>query len=165
MAADPKARTRLHRYAATTVWTGNRGTGTSGYKEYGREHDILMPGKPTIAGSADPAFRGDAARLNPEDLLIASLSACHMLWYLHLCAEAGIVVAAYRDAAQATMEEGGGRPGRFVDAVLKPEVAIASGDKAKALALHERAHAECFVANSVNFPVRCEPTVTIVPAP
>jgi organic hydroperoxide reductase OsmC/OhrA len=165
MTAKPQPKARTHRYVSATVWTGNRGTGTSGYKEYGREHDLVVPGKPVIAGSSDPAFRGDAARHNPEDLVVASLSACHMLWYLHLCAAEGIVVVDYRDAAEATMEEGGGRPGRFIDAVLRPEVAIAKGDRARALALHERAHAECFVANSVNFPVRCEPTVTFSPAP
>ncbi|MBP2293438.1 OsmC family protein [Azospirillum rugosum] len=149
-----------HRYSATVTWTGNQGTGTSGYKAYSRDHDIAIPGKPAIAGSSDPAFRGDATRHNPEDLLVASLSACHMLWYLHLCAVNGIAVTAYRDDASGTMTEGDGRPGRFTEVTLRPHVTIAPGsDPAKADSLHHEAHEQCFVANSVNFPVRCAPVI------
>ncbi|MDJ0609640.1 MAG: OsmC family protein, partial [Kiloniellales bacterium] len=112
-----------------------------------------------IEGSSDPAFLGDPARHNPEDLLVAALSACHMLWYLHLCAVKGVVVTAYRDAAEGTMLEEP-RKGRFTEVILRPEVTItAESDAERARQLHERAHAECFIANSVNFPVRCEPEI------
>ena len=96
--------TQEHTYSATVTWTGNRGDGTAGYKAYTRDHDIACPGKPVIRGSADPAYRGDAARHNPEDMLVAALSACHMLWYLHLCSAAGVVVTAYEDAAEGVMQ-------------------------------------------------------------
>ncbi|MCW2237265.1 OsmC family protein [Azospirillum canadense] len=146
-----------HRYSATVTWTGNQGSGTSGYKAYSRDHDIAIPGKPVIAGSSDPAFRGDATRHNPEDLLVASLSACHMLWYLHLCAVNGVAVTAYRDDASGTMTEGDGHPGRFTEVTLRPHVTIAAGsDHAKAESLHHAAHEQCFVANSMNFPVKIE---------
>ncbi|MBM3568553.1 MAG: OsmC family protein [Alphaproteobacteria bacterium] len=149
---------REHRYSAQVRWTGNRGSGTSGYKDYGRDHVIESPGKPPIPGSSDPAFRGDGARYNPEDMLVASLSACHMLWYLHLCAVAKIVVTDYVDRAEGTMAEGGDGGGRFVSAVLRPLATLAPGsDRAKAEALHHEAHRLCFVANSVNFPVTVEP--------
>lgn len=146
---------REHRYAVTVEWTGNTGTGTSGYRAYERRHEITVPGtpKPPIAGSSDPAFRGDRGRWNPEELLLAALSACHKLTYLHLCADAGIVVVGYEDRAEGVMiEEGEG--GRFTSAVLRPVVTVAAGsDVARAHALHERAHANCFVASSVSFPV------------
>ena len=156
------AGSKTHMYRAVVEWTGNQGTGTSGYKAYSRAHDIGVPGtgKPVIPGSADPAFRGDAARWSPEDLLVASISACHKLWYLHLCAVAGVIVTAYRDEATGTMEEEPGGAGRFTEVVLHPAVTIAAGsDAGTALALHEKAHALCFIANSVNFPVRCEPDI------
>ena len=152
---------REHSYAATVTWTGNRGEGTKTYTAYTRDHDVAIAGKPVIAGSSDPAFRGDAARHNPEDLLVASLSACHMLWYLHLCATAGVVVTAYRDEAKGRMVEDREKGGWFSEVVLHPSVTIAGGDPAKAVALHHDAHAKCFIANSVNFPVRCEPIVTV----
>lgn len=152
-----------HAYAIEVSWTGNRGTGTSGYRAYARDHRISAAGKPAIEGSADPAFRGDAERYNPEELLLASLSACHMLWYLHLCADAGIVVTAYRDAATATMATDAGGGGRFTRAVLRPQVAFAPGaDIDLAEKLHERAHRLCFIANSVNFPVTCEAETQVV---
>lgn len=154
------AGTKEHRYTATVVWSGNRGTGTSSYRAYGRDHDIAAGGKPAIAGSSDPAFRGDGARWNPEDLLVSALSACHMLSYLHLCAVAGIVVVAYADAAEGTMRETGDGGGRFTDVVLRPRVTIASGDPAQAAGLHEEAHRLCFIASSVDFPVRCEAQIT-----
>ncbi|MGQ9369506.1 OsmC family protein [Azospirillum sp. ST 5-10] len=152
---------RTHRYQATVTWTGNRGEGTAAYRAYGRDHDIAVPGKPLIAGSADPAFRGDPARHNPEDLLVASLSACHMLWYLHLCAAAGIRVVAYADEAAGTMAEDDTGGGRFTGVVLRPAVTVARGsDLARAEALHHEAHRRCFIANSVAFPVAHEPRIT-----
>jgi organic hydroperoxide reductase OsmC/OhrA len=136
------------------------GTGTSGYRDYRRSHDISGAGKETINGSSDPLFRGDAKRWNPEELLVASLSACHQLWYLHLCADAGVVVEAYEDEAQGVMEEAEDGGGRFVEVILRPRVRIAWGsDKTRALSLHLQAHAKCFIARSVNFPVRCEPVL------
>lgn len=150
---------KSHTYRTTVTWTGNRGTGTSGYRDYGREHEIAAGTKPTIAGSADPAFRGDAARWNPEDMLVASLSACHKLWYLHLCADAGIIVTAYVDEAVGTMVEDAAKGGTFTAVALNPVVTIAKGDPEKAAALHTVAHAKCFIANSVNFPVTCTPRI------
>lgn len=149
---------KTHHYAVTVKWTGNTGTGTSGYKNYERRHEVLGEGsKPPIPGSSDPAFRGDAARWNPEELLVAALSACHKLSYLHLCAVARIVVVGYVDHAEGFMEETPDGSGRFVRAMLRPEVTVAAGsDMAKAHELHEEAHAKCFIANSVNFPVEHE---------
>ena len=150
---------KTHSYRTTVTWTGNTGSGTLSYREYGREHEIAAAGKPMIAGSSDPAFRGDAARWNPEDMLVASLSACHKLWYLHLCAEAGIVVTAYVDEAVGTMVEDAAKGGYFTAVTLNPVVTIAKGDVEKAAALHGAAHAKCFIANSVNFPVTCTPCI------
>jgi len=148
-----------HHYTIAVDWTGNQGTGTSAYKAYARAHDIQSAGKPTIPGSSDPAFRGDPTRYNPEELLVASLSTCHMLWYLHLCSVGGIVVTAYADRAEGTMIEEADGGGRFTGVVLKPEVTVKPGaDLAKARALHAEAHKLCFIARSVNFPVTREPT-------
>ena len=150
---------RTHRYETTVTWTGNTGSGTSGYREYERSHEISADGKPAIPGSSDPAFRGDPARWNPEELLVASLSQCHMLWFLHLCSAEGLVVTGYRDRPVGTMTETADGGGHFDEVVLRPEARFAGPDQAaRAGALHERAHELCFVANSVNFPVRCEPT-------
>jgi organic hydroperoxide reductase OsmC/OhrA len=140
-------------YAVIIKWTGNTGTGTSGYRNYGRQHEILGEAqKPPIPGSSDPAFRGDPARWNPEELLVAALSACHQLWYLHLCSDSGIVVIDYIDHAEGFMEETPDGSGRFERVVLRPEVTFAGGtDLAKAGELHKIAHAKCFIANSVSF--------------
>ena len=143
-----------HHYRLAVEWTGNRGTGTSGYRDYERSHVIRADGKPDIAGSSDPAFRGDAARWNPEELLLASASACHKLWYLHLCADAGIVVTAYVDHAEATLNGD-----RFERIVLRPHVTISAGDRELAARLHHKAHEECYIAKSVNFPIDCEPSI------
>lgn len=153
-----------HTYRTTVTWTGNTGTGTSGYKAYARDHLITAPGKAdAIAGSADPAFRGDPNRWNPEDLLVASLSACHKLWYLHLAAVAGVVVTAYEDAAEGVMVEDTTRGGCFTGVTLRPLVTItAASDPARARALHHDAHAKCFIANSVNFPVTCAARIRVV---
>jgi organic hydroperoxide reductase OsmC/OhrA len=151
---------RQHSYTVTVTWTGNTGTGTTGYRNYQRSHEISSSGKLTVPGSSDPTFRGDRTRWNPEELLVASLSACHQLWYLHLCAEAGVVVDAYTDEAVGVMEESGDGGGQFVQVILRPRVRLASGsDKTKAHALHHEAHAKCFIARSVNFPVTCEPVI------
>ncbi len=151
---------KKHAYSATVTWTGNTGKGTSGYRDYARSYEIAAKGKVTILGSSDPAFRGDGSRWNPEDLLVGSVAACHKLWYLHLCAEAGVVVVAYVDEAEGVMEEMADGGGQFVRVMLRPRVRVADGsDKEKARALHEAAHEKCFIARSVNFPVHCEPVI------
>ncbi len=151
-----------HFYSVSVQWTGNLGQGTSSYRRYARDHEISALGKPTVMASSDPAFRGDQSRYNPEDLLVASLSACHMLSYLHLCAVSGIVVTDYHDEAKGTMvetEEGGGH---FTQVTLRPAVKVASGSNTElALRLHEKAHHLCFIASSVNFPVLCEPSIEV----
>ncbi|NIF89899.1 MULTISPECIES: OsmC family protein [Burkholderia] len=152
-----------HTYRISVEWTGNRGTGTSAYRDYGRDHLIRADGKPDVPGSSDPAFLGDAKRWNPEDLLVASLSACHKLWYLHLCAEAGIAVQAYVDEAVGTMVDSR-EGGSFTQVVLRPRVTIRAGDDAeRAAALHHDAHRACYIANSMNFPVTCEPVIERAP--
>ena len=153
---------KQHHYTAAVRWTGNLGTGTSGYKNYGRDHEISAPGKPIIFGSSDPAFRGDVSRYNPEDLLVASLSTCHMLWYLHLCAVNKVVVIDYQDNATGTMEEAADGGGRFIEVTLQPLVTVsAESDLETAKRLHHEAHEKCFIANSVNFPVKCEPVFRV----
>jgi len=153
--------TKTHRYHVDVKWTGNTGAGTADYRSYERRYDITAGDrKPSIPGSSDPAFRGDPARWNPEELLVASISACHKLWYLHLCAVAGIVVLDYIDHATGVMEETTDGSGRFVSVTLRPEITVATGsDMAKARELHGVAHAKCFIANSVNFPVQHEPEI------
>lgn len=148
-----------HRYTTHVRWTGNIGDGTSSYRGYSRDHVISVDGKPEIACSSDPNFRGDPSRYNPEDMLVASLSTCHMLWYLHLCAVNKIVVTAYEDHAEGTMSERSDGSGEFVRVVLKPRVTISSGHREQALALHHEAHKFCFIANSVKFPVEAEPEI------
>ena len=151
---------KTHTYGASIRWTTGNGDGTKSYRSYSRNHTIVVQGKPEIAASSDPAFRGDAGRYNPEELLVASLTSCHMLWYLHLCAVNGVTVVDYRDDASGVLEETGGGTGQFVSVALRPVVTIApGGDPARALALHEEAHRLCFIARSVNFPVRFEPRI------
>lgn len=148
---------KQHRYQVSVDWTGNRGTGTECYRGYGRDHVISVAGKGVIAGSSDPAFLGDAARWNPEEMLVASLSTCHMLWYLHLCATSGISVLSYEDRPEGVMAEDASGAGQFAAVVLRPVVRLRAGDDAGlAIGLHDRAHAMCFIARSVNFPVTCE---------
>jgi organic hydroperoxide reductase OsmC/OhrA len=145
---------KQHTYEIRVDWTGNDGDGTKSYKSYRRDHTITSEGKPQIPGSSDPHFRGDATRYNPEELLVASLSTCHMLWYLHFCSVNNVTVLDYHDAASGVMQEADDGSGAFVRALLKPLVKIAAGsDREKALALHHEAHRFCFIANSVNFPV------------
>jgi organic hydroperoxide reductase OsmC/OhrA/mannose-6-phosphate isomerase-like protein (cupin superfamily) len=158
----PERSERRHSYRVHVAWTGNTGQGTSGYRLYERAHEISVAGKPVIPGSSDPAFRGDRSRYNPEEFLVASLSTCHMLWFLHLCAEAKIVVTDYADDPVGTMIETDDGGGRFTDVVLRPAITLAAGSDAGAASqLHGRAHHLCFIASSVNFPVRCEPTLRI----
>jgi organic hydroperoxide reductase OsmC/OhrA len=153
---------KQHTYALSIDWTGNLGSGTTAYDAYSRDHLVRVGTKPAIEASSDPAFRGNAARHNPEELFVASLSSCHMLWYLHLCATNGIVVTAYVDEAIGTMQEEKSGSGRFTDVTLRPRVSIgAGGDAALAARLHEDAHRYCFIANSVNCAVRCEPVIEI----
>ena len=149
-----------HHYESTVRWTGNKGTGTSAYRAYSRDHEIVSSGKPAILASSDPAFNGDATRYNPEVLLVAALSTCHMLWYLHLCAVNKVVVLDYEDRASGTMEETEDGGGRFVEVTLRPEITVtAESGLETAKRLHHDAHEKCFVANSVNFPVGCEPVI------
>ena len=146
-----------HQYTATIKWTGNKGTGTDYYRNYERSHEIIIDNKPIISGSSDPAFRGDATKHNPEDLLVSSLASCHMLWYLHVCAEAGVIVTDYIDHAKGTMTETPNGGGRFIEVILNPIVTVAAAHMiAKANVLHKKANELCFIANSVNFPVRHE---------
>lgn len=154
----------IHRYTATTTWTGNTGSGTATYRGYARDHDIAIQGKPTLEGSADAAFRGNAGRWNPEDALLGSISACHMLWFLHLATDAGWVVETYQDAAEAVMDMNSDGSGQFSSATLHPSVTISKGDPALLEALHHKAHEMCFIARSLNFEITCEPSVTQVAA-
>lgn len=146
-----------HRYAGTAIWSG-AADGMTGYTGYSREWTFEMPGKPLMRGSADVPFRGDGSCYNPEDLLLCALSTCHMLSWLAECSRAGIVVASYRDEAAGTMSFAQGKM-RFTEVVLRPVATLAGGDSLQAFALHERAHEGCFIASSVNFPVRYEATI------
>jgi organic hydroperoxide reductase OsmC/OhrA len=149
-----------HNYKLTVKWTGNKGEGTSNYRAYERSHSIFVDNKVEIPGSSDPAFRGDKIKHNPEELLVASLSACHMLSYLHLCAEAGIVVTDYVDTATGTMVETSNGGGHFTEVTLNPVVTITDSSMTnKANGLHKKANELCFIANSVNFPVHHKPLV------
>lgn len=151
---------KQHAYTATVTWTGNTGAGTASYTGFSRDHLVEVDGKPPLAASADPAFRGDPARMNPEDLLVSSLSECHMLWYLSLCSAAGIVVTSYVDTASGVMVEERGGGGRFTEVVLRPGITVTDESMlAKAAQLHETANEKCFIANSVNFPVRHVPEI------
>ena len=151
---------KQHKYEICVDWKGNTGEGTKTYKSYSRDLTIASANKPEILGSSDPSFRGDASRYNPEELLVASLSSCHMLSYLHLCAVNNLTVIEYRDNASGVMEEDAGGSGKFVRVLLRPTVKLAEGDdRSKGLALHEKAHHVCFIARSVNFPVDVEPEV------
>lgn len=153
-----------HHYAVAVEWTGNTGSGTAAYRSYERAHVISAPhdGKPAIPGSSDPAFRGDPARWNPEELLVAALSACHKLWYLHLCAVNGVVVTGYVDQASGVMIEDADGVGRFRRVVLRPVVTVTpASDAGRARALHDEAHRHCFIANSVHFPVEHEPEIRV----
>lgn len=149
-----------HHFEVSLRWTGNLGSGTSDYKSYSRDHVISITGHPDIPGSSAPQFRGDASRYNPEDLLIASLSACHMLWYLHLCSSHNIVVLEYTDQAEGEMQPDSKGSGKFISATLHPQVTISlTSDERKAEELHSEANRLCFIANSVNFPIHHKPVI------
>jgi organic hydroperoxide reductase OsmC/OhrA len=153
----------IHTYDAEVAWTGAGDTGTVGYTSYSRDHDIIFAGKPPLPGSAEPAFRGDATRYNPEELLVGALAQCHMLWFLHLAAESGVVVTGYRDDATGTMRVRSGGSGQFTEVVLHPHVTVRGDVDPGVLAeLHDGAGDRCFIKQSVNFPVRCEPTDYVV---
>lgn len=152
---------KQHHYSLQMTWTGNTGEGTKSYQSYSRNHIYKSNGKPEIPGSSDPSFRGDASRYNPEELLVATLSSCHMLWYLHLCAVNGIVVTSYEDNPVGTMAEETNGSGHFTEVILKPSIQISKGDVAKANELHHEAHDMCFIANSVKFPVKCEAEIKV----
>ncbi|GAA5098746.1 OsmC family protein [Chryseobacterium ginsengisoli] len=151
-----------HHYKTTIQWTGNKGTGTSNYRDYERSHTISVENKPTIEGSSDPAFRGDKTKYNPEEMFLSSLSSCHMLWYLHFCSEAGIIVTDYVDNATGIMTETANGSGHFSEVTLNPIVTVSEESMIeKAKELHHKAHEFCFIANSVNFPVKNIPKVLI----
>lgn len=162
-----------HRYDVSVRWTGNRGSGTSSYRSYSRDHEVTGKptaatdhgvAKPVIPGSSDPAFRGDPARWNPEELLVASLAQCHLLWYLHLATTAGVVVTDYVDIPFGVMVEDASGAGHFERVVLRPTVTVAEASMTDAaLAAHHRVGEYCFIARSVNFPVEHEPTVRVAP--
>ncbi|MBM3728411.1 MAG: OsmC family peroxiredoxin [Acidobacteria bacterium] len=150
-----------HHYAITTRWTGNLGTGTSSYRAYSRDFELAAAAKyaPVLATS-DPAFRGDPTRYNTEELLVGCLAGCHMLWMLHLCADARIVVESYEDHSTGTMEMSPDGGGQFTEVTLHPRLTLADPSRQNELAaLHHRAHALCFIARSMNFPVHCEPVL------
>ena len=148
-----------HNYKLTVTWTGNKGSGTSEYRAYDRSHTITIDGKPELSGSSDPYFRGDKTKHNPEDLLVASLSACHMLSFLHVCVKAGIVVTDYTDHATGIMVDYPDGSGRFTEVTLHPVVTVTKeSDTTKLHELHKKANELCFIANSVNFPVKHECT-------
>ncbi|RQO41452.1 peroxiredoxin [Chryseobacterium sp. KBW03] len=153
---------REHHYKTIIQWTGNKGTGTSGYRDYERSHVISTENKTVIDGSSDPAFRGDKTKHNPEDLFLSSLSACHMLWYLHFCSEAGIIVTYYTDEATGIMTETASGSGHFTEVTLHPAVTVAEASMIeKAEQLHHKANEYCFIANSVNFPVKHIPIMLV----
>lgn len=155
-----------HLYRVTATWTGDRGSGTSGYRDYARDVTLEVEGKPAVLASSDKPFRGDPGRWNPEDLLLAALSECHLLSYLHACVQAGVVVVAYRDEAGGLMALDGKGGGAFAEVTLRPHVTVADASMVDAAtAAHAQANAWCFIANSVNFPVRHEPTIEVASAP
>lgn len=150
---------KQHAYGATIVWTGDRGQGTSEYRGYDRTWEVRTPGKPVIPCSNDPLLGGDPSKPNPEDLLLSALSACHMLWYLHLACNAGIVVTGYEDAPVGIGETSPNGAGRFVRATLRPSICLRRGaDLTRADAIHHEIHQYCFIARSVNFPIAYEAT-------
>lgn len=147
-----------HRYSVDVEWTGNRGTGTSGYRDYGRDHVVRAAGLPDLPGTADPTFHGDRDRWNPEQLLLAALAQCHMLSYFHLAVKHGVGVLGYSDAATGTLRLNRDGSGEFTETVLHPRVVLADeSQRALADSLHEQAHQVCFIARSVNFPVLNRP--------
>jgi organic hydroperoxide reductase OsmC/OhrA len=157
---------KMHCYEIDVKWTGNLGEGTSDYHAYSRAHEVTAIGKSTLLCSSDSVFHGDPERWNPEELLVAAVSQCHMLWYLHLCAVEGIVVTEYLDHAQGYMVVTPDGSGHFIDLVLRPKITIATPEAVdRAVMLHEAANQKCFIANSVNFPITHQPVVRADPNP
>ncbi|MCJ7935008.1 MAG: OsmC family protein [Chryseobacterium sp.] len=153
---------KKHYYKTKIHWTGNKGTGTSGYRDYERSHTVSVENKTTIEASSDPSFRGDSTKYNPEEMLLSSLSSCHMLWYLHFCSEAGIIVTEYTDEATGIMNETANGSGHFTEVTLHPAVTVAEESMIeKAALLHHKANEYCFIANSVNFPVNHIPLISV----
>lgn len=154
---------KTHNYSTRIEWTGNEGQGTLNYKSYNRNHKISIDGKYSeINGSSDPSFLGDKTRYNPEDLFLSSLSACHMLWYLHLCAVHNIIVTEYYDNATGIMEESKNGSGKFVEVTLNPTVKITDPNRIEqANELHEKANEMCFIANSCNFEIQHNPKAMV----
>ena len=153
-----------HFFEVSVQWTGNAGTGTSGYKDYRRDNELSAGGKQIIAGSADKAFHGDRSRWNPEELLIAALSQCHMLSFLHVASAAGVVVESYHDDSSGTLALNAEGGGNMTEVTLRPQVTISAGDEALVPGLHARASELCFIANSVNFPLHHEPVTKRTPS-
>ena len=152
--------TRTHHYHTSLLWKGNLGKGTSDYLAYSRNHELIVDGKPVLPATSDQAFLGDASRYTPEDLLVSSLSSCHMLWYLHLCAVSGIIVVDYTDDAHGEMAENIDGSGEFVQVTLHPRVVVSDAAMiSNARSLHLEANRMCFIARSVNFPVHHKPEV------
>lgn len=150
-----------HHYSLTVRWTGNLGNGTSSYREYSRDHDVEIPGLPVLKGSADPTFRGDRSRYNPEQLLLTALAQCHMLSFLHVAVRHGVVVLSYEDDATGLMRLNRDGSGQFENVTLRPRVTVADpAHIAMAEDMHREANALCFIARSVNFPVLHDPDTT-----
>jgi len=159
----PIATVKEHAYGLTVRWTGNTGSGTSGYRSYEREHVISAQDRPEITMSSDPAFRGDKTRYSPEELLVASVSSCHMLWFLHLCADSGIVVVEYMDYPTGIMEESSNGAGSFREITLNPKVTVSQKSMLGQLeGIHKKAHNMCFISNSVNFTIQLNPAAGII---
>ena len=153
---------KIHEFPSLIRWTGNRGAGTSTYRAYDRTWDLCVEGKTVVHCSNDPMLGGDPAKYNPEDLLISALASCHMLWYLHLCSDAGITVMAYEDNPVGIGESEPSGKGRFVEAILRPKISITvDSNPTKAAEIHDEIHKFCFIARSVNFPIRIEPEIRI----
>ena len=152
---------KKHQYNLRVEWTGNKGSGTFDYRSYSRNHRIIIPSKSSeLLGSSDPNFRGDTSRYNPEELLLSSVSACHMLWYLHLCSDNDVIVHEYIDDAEGTMEESENGSRRFKQIVLKPTVIVTEARMIQtATDLHHNANEMCFIANSLNFKVEHQPRI------
>ncbi|WP_284984223.1 OsmC family protein [Arthrobacter sp. efr-133-TYG-118] len=151
-----------HRYSLTVRWTGNLGTGTSTYRGYTRDHDVEIPGLPVLKGSSDPTFHGDRSRYNPEQLLLTALSQCHMLSFLHVAVQHGVVVTDYVDHAEGMMRLNRDGSGQFENVTLKPQVTVADPAHVSLVdELHHEANQVCFIARSVNFPVLHEPSTTV----
>lgn len=152
---DPCMSQPVHKYASRIIWEGNLGAGTTDYPSYSRKYRVVLAGKPELIGSADPAFRGESDKHNPEDLFLTAIAACHMLFYLSLCARKGVNVVAYADDATGAMSIDGNGGGRFEEIILRPKVTIARAeDASEAARLHTQAHELCFIANSCAMPIR-----------